>query len=50
MTGLPLSWLFTVVGFYQMSEWAVQKHRNYLKQFGDEYKKLNRKAIVPFVY
>lgn len=37
-TGLAFSWLFTFVGFYQMTEWALSKHRDYKKQYGDAYK------------
>ena len=51
MTGLVWSWLFTLVGALQMTEWAVKKHKLYRndKNTGDEYKKLGRKAIIPFV-
>lgn len=41
--------LFTIVAAVQMYIWAVGKHKRYLKTFGDEYKKLNRKVLVPFV-
>lgn len=50
MTGLLASWAFTVLGFYQMQEWAFKKHSAYKETHGKEYTKLNRKAIVPFVY
>jgi very-long-chain enoyl-CoA reductase len=43
------SWIFTTVGFLQMLDWALQKHKNYYKTYGDEYKKLRRKAMVPLV-
>lgn len=33
----------------QMLDWAKGKHRGYLKTYGDEYKKLRRKAMIPFV-
>lgn len=33
-----------------MAAWAMKKHRGYLKTYGDAYKKLHRKAIVPFIY
>ena len=42
--------LFTITGFLQMAVWAMKKHRGYLKTYGDAYKKLHRKAIVPFIY
>lgn len=50
MTILPMSYLFTLVGFLQMADWAQKKHRGYKKQFPEEYPKLKRKAIVPFLY
>eukprot|EP00605_Chrysophyceae_sp_TOSAG23-4_P000071 GSChrysophyteH1.ASY1.ANO1.73.1 assembled CDS len=50
MTGLFTSWLFTIIGFVQMSDWAQKKHREYKKTYEREYTRLNRKAIVPFVY
>eukprot|EP00981_Chlorochromonas_danica_P011485 scaffold4036_cov248-Ochromonas_danica.AAC.10 len=49
MTNLLFSGLFTIVGFYQMTEWALKKHKGYKKTYEKEYTKLNRKAIVPFV-
>lgn len=51
MTGLYWSWLFTLAGFYQMAVWALKKHSLYKKDpnTGETYKKLGRKAIVPFV-
>ena len=39
--------LFILAGFYQMSVWAIGKHRNYRKEFKDYPK--GRKAIVPFL-
>ena len=33
-----------------MTQWALQKHKGYKNaKNGDEYKKLGRKAIVPFI-
>lgn len=49
MTQIAFSYAFTVVGFLQMSEWALKKHRNYITSSNGEYKKLGRKAIVPFL-
>jgi very-long-chain enoyl-CoA reductase len=40
--------IFTIVGFLQMTDWAFKKHREYKKTFGDKYPK-NRKAIIPFI-
>lgn len=48
-TQVVSSYVFTLVGFLQMTEWALKKHRGYLRSDGDAYKKLRRKAIVPFV-
>jgi very-long-chain enoyl-CoA reductase len=49
MTGIIWSYLFTAFGFYQMHEWAQKKHKGYKKTYGDEYTKLKRKAIIPFI-
>jgi len=49
MTGIFTSWLFTLIGFIQMSDWAIKKHKGYKKDFDKEYTKLGRKAIVPFI-
>lgn len=43
------AYVFAVIGFLQMSDWALKKHRNYIKSYGDKYKRLGRKAIVPFI-
>lgn len=48
-TGIAFSYLFTVIGFAQMSDWALKKHRQYKKDFDKDYTKLKRKAIVPFI-
>ncbi|XP_050313881.1 very-long-chain enoyl-CoA reductase [Anthonomus grandis grandis] len=39
--------LFALAGLYQMSIWALGKHRNYKKEFSDYPR--NRKAILPFI-
>ncbi|KAK9499377.1 hypothetical protein O3M35_002425 [Rhynocoris fuscipes] len=39
--------LFAIAGLYQMSVWALGKHRNYKKEF-PAYPK-GRKAILPFI-
>jgi very-long-chain enoyl-CoA reductase len=49
MTQLPFAYLFTLVGFLQMADWAMKKHREYKKTFDKEYTKLGRKALIPFV-
>ena len=38
--------LFTLAGAYQMTVWALGKHRNYRKEFKDYPR---RKAIIPFL-
>ncbi|KAF3989526.1 hypothetical protein FT663_01770 [Candidozyma haemuli var. vulneris] len=43
------AWVFMIVGTGQMYIWAVQKHKRYLKTFGDDYKKLRRTAMFPFI-
>eukprot|EP01034_Spumella_vulgaris_P024962 gene24962-31362_t len=50
MTQLPFAYLFTLVGFLQMADWAVKKHKGYKKTYDKEYTKLRRKAIIPFLY
>lgn len=40
--------LFMLAGTYQMSMWALGKHKNYKKEFGSDYPR-SRKAIIPFV-
>ncbi|PIL35638.1 hypothetical protein GSI_02367 [Ganoderma sinense ZZ0214-1] len=39
---------YAVVSTYQMTVWALKKHRNYKKEFGKEYPR-NRKAMFPFI-
>lgn len=43
-----LAWLFLFAGSYFMWMWAVKKHRNYKKEFGDKYPKRN--ILFPFIY
>ena len=47
VTSLPIALLFTLLGFAQMAQWALGKHRNYKAEF-QKYPK-SRKAIVPFL-
>jgi very-long-chain enoyl-CoA reductase len=49
MTNLLFSYLFTLVGFLQMADWAMKKHKGYKKTYDKEYTKLRRKAIIPFI-
>ncbi|CRL07044.1 CLUMA_CG020016, isoform A [Clunio marinus] len=39
--------IFSAVGMYQMTIWALGKHRNYKKEFKDYPKQ--RKSIIPFI-
>jgi len=39
--------LFAIAGTYQMTVWAIGKHRNYRKEF-EKYPR-GRKAIIPFI-
>jgi very-long-chain enoyl-CoA reductase len=48
-TQIFFNYVFTVIGLLQMTDWAIKKHRNYIKTYGDKYKKLRRKSIIPFV-
>jgi very-long-chain enoyl-CoA reductase len=50
MTQIPFAYAFTLVGLLQMADWAQKKHQGYKKTYDTAYKKLNRKAIVPFIY
>lgn len=47
MTSCLPAGLFALAGLYQMSVWALGKHRNYKKEFPDYPK--GRKAILPFI-
>uniref|UniRef100_A0A182QAW7 very-long-chain enoyl-CoA reductase n=1 Tax=Anopheles farauti TaxID=69004 RepID=A0A182QAW7_9DIPT len=47
MTSCIPAGLFAAAGMYQMTVWALGKHRNYKQEFKDYPK--NRKAILPFV-
>lgn len=40
--------IFLVVSTYQMAVWALKKHRNYKKEFGEKYPR-GRKAMFPFI-
>jgi len=44
---LPVA-LFTLAGFIQMRVWAIDKHRQYKKEFGASYPK-GRMPIIPFL-
>lgn len=47
MTSCLPAMLFAIAGAYQMTMWALGKHRNYKKEFKDYPKK--RRAIFPFL-
>ncbi len=41
-------YVFTFAGFFVMTKWALEKHANFKRLFGDSYPK-ERKAMIPFV-
>jgi len=41
------AYFFLAVSFFQMLQWAIQKHRRYKKDF-EKYPR-GRKAMIPFV-
>ena len=43
-----LAWIFTIVAGVTMAMWSIKKHKNYKKEFGNEYPR-NRRAMIPFV-
>ncbi len=45
-TGLWASWAFTAVGLAQMTQWALKKHKDYVKADPANRRK---KSIIPFV-
>lgn len=47
MTSCLPALLFAAAGMYQMTIWAIGKHKNYKKEFKDYPK--SRKAILPFI-
>ena len=49
MTQIPFAYIFTLVGLYQMSDWALKKHKEYKKTYDKEYTSLGRTAIIPFI-
>lgn len=48
MCQVAAGYAFTAAGFYMMWTWALDRHRAYAKA-DPAYKKLGRKAIVPFL-
>lgn len=44
-----VAWGFVALSSYQMTLWAMKKHRAYKKEFGAAYPK-KRKVIVPFLF
>lgn len=47
MTSCVPAGIFALAGMYQMTLWAIGKHRNYIKEFKNYPKQ--RKAILPFL-
>lgn len=48
MTSCIPAGLFMLAGMYQMTIWAIGKHKNYFKEFNNYPKQ--RKAILPFIF
>lgn len=49
LVGNYTAYIFTLFSIKQMAVWAKDKHKKYLKEFGDKYPQ-NRKAMFPFIY
>lgn len=43
------SLIFLVVSTVQMTIWAIKKHKNYRREFGDQYPR-QRKIMYPFIF
>jgi very-long-chain enoyl-CoA reductase len=43
------SYIFLLFSFVQILEWSLKKHKQYKEEFADDYKKLRRKSLIPFV-
>lgn len=43
------AWVFLIVGSVQMYFWALKRHQRLLHIFGDDYKKLGRTLMYPFL-
>ncbi|TCD64037.1 3-oxo-5a-steroid 4- dehydrogenase [Steccherinum ochraceum] len=48
MTGSYAAYTFLAIAGYIQTVWAIKKHRNYKKEFGNQYPK-GRKVIFPFI-
>jgi 3-oxo-5-alpha-steroid 4-dehydrogenase 1 len=42
--------VFALWTFANLAPRAVKLHERYCDEFGDEYRKLNRRYILPFIY
>lgn len=49
MTFSLSSLIFLVVSTVQMTIWAIKKHKNYRREFGDQYPR-QRKIMFPFIF
>lgn len=45
-SSILMSWVFTVAGLLQMTDWALKKHKGYIKADAANKKK---KSIIPFI-
>jgi len=44
---MPAAYLFLIVSFLQIAEWAVKKHKRYKQEFSDYPR--GRRALIPFL-
>ena len=42
--------VFFIWTFANLAPRAITTHKWYLEEFGEEYKKMNRKALIPFIW
>ncbi|KDQ59097.1 hypothetical protein JAAARDRAFT_68653 [Jaapia argillacea MUCL 33604] len=49
MSGSWVAWTFVAVSAFQMTAWAIKKHKAYKKEFGKDYPR-GRKIIFPFIF
>lgn len=50
LTWSPAGLMFALWTFANLAPRAGKLHQRYIREFGDEYRHLNRKKIIPFIY
>jgi hypothetical protein len=45
-----VAWLFFIVSFAQIAEWAVKKHKMQKEEFAGTGKLPKRKILIPFIF